>query len=335
MLTALAAGVLTVRSDDGTVVQANPAAARILERATLVGEPIGTVMVPLLELLADGETDGAVRRERQLLLPSGRTVHLGYSATRFESDGEAHCVVMFQEISAILELRRERDRLLQMATLGDALPSILHELRNPLAAITSLLEVMTEEAGADAAADLEAVLSEVRRLNLGLQGIGSVSRSMHTERAQNVDRGVRDAVRILAVTAKRRRVELFATGADLEPLHLDGNVVNGVVFNLVKNAIEACEPGGRVDVEARVSGGEFVLAVRDTGRGMNDDVRARCTDLFYTTKEQGSGVGLALCRQVAERSGGWLEVESRLKAGTTVTVHVPLQNPLDFSPTET
>lgn len=334
MLTALAAGVLTVRSEDGLIVQANPAALRILERESLIGEPIGEVLAPLVEISADGETEGGARRERQLVLPSGRTVHIGYSATRFESDAEPHCVVMFQEISAILELRRERDRLLQMATLGDALPSILHELRNPLAAITSLLEVMTEEAGADVAADLEAVLSEVRRLNLGLQGIGSVSRSMHTERAQNIDRGVRDAVRILTPTAKRRRVELRATGADLPPLHLDVNVVNGVVFNLVKNAIEACDPGGRVDVDARAAGGEFVLAVRDSGRGMSDDVLVRCTDLFYTTKEQGSGVGLALCRQVAERSGGRLQIESRLKAGTTVTIHVPLQNPLDFTPTE-
>lgn len=329
MLTALAAGVLTVRND-GLIVQANPAAQRILEREMLVGEPIASVIGPLAEL--EGDDGGAARRERQILLPSGHAVHLGYNATRFDADGESHCVVMFQEISAILELRRERDRLLQMATLGDALPSILHELRNPLAAITSLLEVMTEEAPSTMAADLAAVLSEVRRLNLGMQGIGSMSRSMRSERAQSVDRGVRDAVRILTTTANRRRIELRATGADLPPLHLDCSVVNGVVFNLVKNAIEACEPGGRVDVDARIEGGEFVLSVRDTGRGMSDDVLLRCTDLFYTTKEQGSGVGLALCRQVAERSGGRLRIESRIKLGTTVMLNVPLENPHDLAP---
>lgn len=87
------------------------------------------------------------RHQVSVTLPDGATRALGFSTSQFvdPDSGTVHHVVLFQEITALLELRRDRDRLLQFAALGDAMPSILHEIRNPLAAVTSLLEVLVEE----------------------------------------------------------------------------------------------------------------------------------------------------------------------------------------------
>ncbi len=112
-------------------------------------------------------------------------------------------------------------------------------------------------------------------------------------------------------------------------LPLDWGVISGVVFNLTRNAIDACRAGDRIVVSSELiprasSGATFLLRVADSGPGMTNDVLARCCELFFTNKENGSGVGLALCKQIAESSGGNLNITSSLGTGTTVSIDIPI-----------
>ncbi|MBL8611668.1 MAG: PAS domain-containing protein [Myxococcales bacterium] len=322
-LAALTAGVLVV-DEGGAVSYANPGAGRILRRAPeeIVGARVEDVLAPI-DPLRGGDA-GEARRESTVRLPDGSTTVVGFSASAAASDGSR--TVLFQEISNVLELRRERDRLLQMAALGDALPSMLHELRNPLAAMTSMLEVLIEDADERIRPDLHAVLWEVRRMNLTLQGVGGLVRPVHADQHVSVDLAVSEACRILEPSAARCGVKLDARVPPMPLLPLDWGVVSGVVFNLVKNAIEACSEGDTITVSAGLEQGDsFALRVHDTGVGMTDEVRRRCCDLFFTSKEKGSGIGLALCQQIADTSGGRLDIESTPGVGTTITMRVPLQ----------
>lgn len=322
-LAALTAGVLVV-DEGGTVSYANPGAGKILRRAPeeIIGARVEDVLAPFDRLHAADPADA--RRESTVHLPDGTTTVVGFSASAAANDGSR--TVLFQEIAGVLELRRERDRLLQMAALGDALPSILHELRNPLAAMTSMLEVLIEDADERIRPDLHAVLWEVRRMSLTLQGVGGLARPVHADQHASVDLAITEACRILEPSAARCGVELRADVPPLPLLPLDWGVVSGVVFNLVKNAIEACSEGDTITVSAGLEEGEcFALRVRDTGVGMNDEVRRRCRELFFTSKEKGSGIGLALCQQIADTSGGRLDIESTPGVGTTITMRVPLQ----------
>jgi len=98
-----------------------------------------------------------------------------------------------------------------------------------------------------------------------------------------------------------------------------------VVFNLVKNAMDACEEGGRITVRASLESDDaFVLQVADTGSGMTPEVLAHCRELFFTSKEKGSGIGLALCQQIAALSGGRLDIDTEVGRGTIITLRVPL-----------
>jgi signal transduction histidine kinase len=96
----------------------------------------------------------------------------------------------------------------------------------------------------------------------------------------------------------------------------------------VRNAIDACRSGQSIEVRARLrpdASGPcmFELTVADTGKGMSEAVLARCTELFFTDKESGSGIGLAICREVAQRGQGQLLIDSELNRGTTITLRVP------------
>ncbi|MFO0547541.1 MAG: HAMP domain-containing sensor histidine kinase [Polyangiaceae bacterium] len=203
---------------------------------------------------------------------------------------------------------------------------MLHELRNPIAAITTHIEVLLEENSGPLEADLRALLAEVHRISLGLDGVSGFVRSIRSRGTVSAGDTVEGACRVLAPLAKRLGVELEVEVAPLPLLPFDRGVLSGLVFNLVKNAFDASKRGGRVRV---VLSGEptnrmVSLAVSDDGTGMSPEVLARCTDLFFTSKAKGSGIGLALCKRVAESSNGRLEIKSELNRGTTVTVWLPM-----------
>ena len=214
---------------------------------------------------------------------------------------------------------------MQFATLGDALPSILHELRNPLAAVSNSLELLIEEASDEVRQDLAPVLWEIRRMKLTLHGVGGLFGTVHTSRETALDFAIGEACRILTWSAEPRGIRIVTDVPTLPLLPLDWGVVSGVVFNLVKNAIDACTAGDVITVGAELRGDEaFAVKVSDTGPGMPPDVLAHCRQIFYSTKSSGSGIGLALCQRIADVSGGQLEIASAPGAGTTVILTFPL-----------
>lgn len=326
VLDALGAGVLGVCAE-GVVRTANRHASMLLGRPLerLVGQPVGRVFAPLEVLESTSERAGHDgRRSVQVARGDGLTVSLGFTVGRPQSPHPTlRYVVLFQDLSGVDDLRRQRDRLLQLATLEDALPSVLHELRNPLAAVTASLECLTEETDGDLRLDLLATLSELRRMSLMLSALGGVARPVRTQQPCDAAEAVREACRVMEPTAWRKGVTLRAPEAVTGPLYIDRAALAGVVFNLVKNAIDACGAGDEVAVELELRDGALLLRVRDTGPGMPVDVRERATELFFTTKRRGSGIGLALCKQVAESGGGTLRIDSAPGAGTVVELRVP------------
>jgi len=259
-------------------------------------------------------------------------------------------------------LREERDRLLRLAAVGEVLPSLLHELRNPIAGVTTALEVLIEEMESGELRDtLHALLGELRRAQLTLQGIGTADRALRGDGAHHaIDHALRDACRVMSASAREAGVELRTDIPDLPLLPIDAPALRGVVFNLLNNAIAAARAegaslpppppdassltlhrrpdgvarGATVDVVVRLDGTRLVVTVRDTGTGMKPEVLARCTELFFTTKARGSGIGLALARRTVESVGGSMAIESELGKGTSVTLSIPIEGDPPRSLTE-
>lgn len=325
ILDVLQAGVILV-DGHGVVLEANPFACSLLgvEVLDVVGTPIAGLLESLAELRGRLRADG--RGEVPYLRRDGREMTLGFGLS--ELAAQSGTVILFQDVSSLADLRRQRDKLLQIAAVGEVLPTILHELRNPLAAVTTMLELLVEEATGPLQHDLHTVLNEVRRMILTLQGLGGLDGRLASTRNQAIDEAVEEAVEVLRPTAARRGVTLSSAVSTMPLLPLSREVIKGVVFNLVRNAIDACRTGQSIEVRARLrpegaGPALFELIVADTGKGMSEAVRAHCTELFFTDKEAGSGIGLAICREVAERGQGQLLIDSEPNRGTTITLRVP------------
>ncbi len=303
-------------SADGVVRWANTRATAVLT-ATLVGRPCSEVLAPfdVLREAADG-------RRGEFKLKSARgEIELGFQVSRLDEG----FLVVFQDITDFQRLRGERDRLMQLAAVGEVLPALLHELKNPLAAVRTAVEVMVEEQGDGELRDqLHAVLNEIRRIGLVLDGVGRVKRELHSSRWFAIDQCVREVFGVLTPQARGLGITMEAHVDTLPLLPFDAGAMRAIAFNLLTNAIHACRPGDTIRLRLVRSGASLLLELNDTGVGMSPEVRARCTELFFTTKPRGSGIGLALVRDLISSARGELTIASQPGSGTTIAIRLPL-----------
>jgi signal transduction histidine kinase len=317
LLDALPVAVLQV-SPEGAVCYANARAEKLLQSG---GATLGSALVSAARTAEVASPDAPGARAEVKLAGTDRT--FGFQSARLE-DGSL--VVAFRDITRFEETRRERNRLLQMASVADVMPAVLHELKNPLAGISAALELLVEDASGAQQERLHAILSEVRRLSLTIDGLGRFRHEVRSQRHVAIDVALREAFSLLEPQARARGIEPRIDVPDLPLLPFEAAALRAVVFNLVTNSLHACSQGQSLELRARFDPAAKVLhvEVRDSGAGMTPEVLQRCTELFFTTKPKGSGIGLALCKGVAEAVGGAMVVESNPGGGTTVSMTLPV-----------
>ncbi|MCC6648243.1 MAG: hypothetical protein IT374_22065 [Polyangiaceae bacterium] len=229
------------------------------------------------------------------------------------------------------ELERTQAELVkkeQLAVVGELAAVIAHEVRNPLAiianAVAGLRRPLTDP---DRLMLLGIIDEENGRLNRLVGELLIYTRPLAPQRQRVA------LPELVRVALSRREVPLSISVTtslppDLPEPHLDGNLVRQVVDNVLGNALQAMSLGGSLHVEvcARERAGKAGLAVvvRDTGEGMNTEVRVKAKTPFFTTRPSGTGLGLAIVDRIMEAHGGKMEIDSKTGIGTTVTLFFPL-----------
>jgi signal transduction histidine kinase len=229
------------------------------------------------------------------------------------------------------EALRRRDRL---AAMGELASTVAHEVRNPLNAVGMTAQRLKREflgatpASAAERQELEELLSvmtsETHRIDRIVQQFLEYARPPRLA-PEPVDLGalVDDVAGRARSRAESRGVRLEVEAGAPGTALVDPAQLRQALDNLVRNAVEATPEGGRVTLAARRESGGHAVEVRDTGRGIEPDHLPRIFDLYFTTKADGTGVGLAVTQQIVTAHGGTIEVDSRPGAGTTMTVHLP------------
>ena len=234
-------------------------------------------------------------------------------------------------------IRRKRDEIVRQRNeiASDALAraeslehigsKLAHELKNPLTGVKALVQLGLRSPGeASSHERLEVVEREVTRMQEILQNYLSFTHPPQgmTPRRVALAPLVSDTLVVLSARADEARVRLYAQGD--ATLEADPRRLKEALLNLVANAIEATPPGGEVAVEVGPAGDETEIVVRDTGRGMPADTLSRIGTPFFTTRDDGTGLGVVLARSVIAQHGGSLRYESEPGKGTRVRVTLPL-----------
>ncbi len=230
-------------------------------------------------------------------------------------------------------LRASQARVIQqekMAAFGLLAAGIAHEVGNPLAALSALVQ-MLQRRGPDpyTCEKLELADRQLGRIQRTIRELIDFSRPAsnavtHVDPAEVVD----EALGIAKYYQRTKQREITtAIDPEIPPVHAVRDHLTQVALNLVFNAVDATGAGGRIHLEVRAEGGWVELSVEDDGRGISVADRCRLFQPFFTTKPQGTGLGLFVCRQIVEELGGTLSYRTELGLGSTFTVRIPAERP--------
>jgi two-component system, LuxR family, sensor kinase FixL len=345
-----AEGIIAI-GEQGLVESVNPAAARIFgyERSEVIGRPVSLLLPP-----AVGEQSDATRSER---FGEARILGLGREVVGRRKDGEA-CPVeiavsharagrrsFFTAIVRDLterkrdeaereELRRMAEQNSRLAEIGALSAKIVHDLGNPLGGLSMQAQLIQRyvsrgESGERIVKRVEQMMSTVRYVVSLIRQFREFGRGQKLEMSPiDLHAYVEELAGVWAPLAARKGVALRRQLADgLPPLRADPGKLRRVLDNLIKNAIEACDPPpGEVRIEARMSeAGRIRLSVADTGVGVPETIRL--FQLFETTKANGTGLGLAVSREIVLAHGGDIEFARLEPRGTVFHVDLPAEGP--------
>jgi len=352
-------GVLAVDRDQRLVL-ANRVALEILtiERPPAAGTPVREALVrhpELVRLFGECFDMRTLPNRAELELEPGKSIGFTMSFVPGAGDRPRGAALFFKDLTHI-EHRAEQERLRdRLAALGEMAASMAHEIRNPLTSIGVSCSLLERRLAAAGAADersrdlLGKIAAEVRRLN------ERVTSSLEYVKPVTLDLDVAPLPPVLeeALAVARQRaggagVEVVRSWpADLPPMLMDRARLRQVFENLFLNAFEATGERGTIRVEAGVRPVEGVASapdpegpgagdpfqrfdrlvevrVSDTGPGLDEARRSRIFHPFYTTKKQGSGVGLATAKKIVTSHRGRIDVDDAPEGGARFTVRLPV-----------
>jgi signal transduction histidine kinase len=224
--------------------------------------------------------------------------------------------------------RTQMSRAEHFATLGELAAGLAHEIRNPLAGIAGVVEIISRDLppSSPARAVVKDVRVEIAQINHILTDLLQTARP-HPPAIQRSDLNttIEHAVMLARQQALSRPIEiLFKKNSALPEIEHDSDQIHRVLLNLLLNAIQAIEGSGRVTVELQPRAQTVAITISDTGRGILPEHLPNIFRPFFTTKGNGTGLGLSLARRIVEEHHGHIEVTSAVGEGSKFVVSLPL-----------
>ena len=234
-----------------------------------------------------------------------------------------------QEVYLLQQDLRLREK---MSAVGELAAGVAHEIRNPLGAISMTVQRLAREfkpteSGAEQKRLFDIVRKEIDHISDAIKNLLQFSKPAPLQKSRNrLDKIIDKIVELYRPKANEAGITLFwsnqvAVNAFIDPLKIEECLIN-----ILDNAITATPRQGRIEIGLNTTKREIILTVKDTGGGISKDNLSKIFNLYFTTKANGTGFGLAHAQQIISEHGGKIRVDSRENQGTTFTIILPNDN---------
>jgi signal transduction histidine kinase len=284
------------------------------------GTVLGTVVLSAFQKqrpLVQYEFDAADRRRVQ--------VSLDFIEERGTQIG---ALLTMRDVESVRRIEDEIETSRRLSASGRLTRGVAHEVKNPINAIVlhlQLLQNKLQQNDPDTGRHMEIIDNEIHRLDRVVQILVDFTRPRDL-RLEEVDmRGVLEEVAILAAPDAKQRGVVIARNlaSEILTVRVDSDLMKQAVLNLVLNGVQAMEKGGMLTLAARRYGENVLIEVRDQGGGIPAEVQEKIFELYFTTKKDGSGIGLAQTYQIMQWHYGSVDFETATGRGTTFRLRLP------------
>jgi two-component system, NtrC family, sensor histidine kinase HydH len=334
LVSSLPVGLIATDSQ-GVIRVCNEAASGVLGIDTgRIRGKIPEICLPpgLVQMFFANSVVDNAERQKEILLdlhPDKHTTLQLASMVVRDTDGRlAGEVLLIRDLTAVKLLEKELQRSERLAALGKMAAGVAHELRNPLSSIKGLAVLLKSQlvASGSTVETADILVKEVERLNRSIGELLDYAKPGQLEREPTaIDEIIKKTVSLVQVDAESYKISIVqGLAADLPLVHVDQDKLNQVLLNLLLNAIQAMPNGGVLTVKTEHDGGMVVISVRDSGVGIPPENLQRVFDPYFTTKSNGTGLGLALSAKIVEEHGGTIKIFSTPHEYTEIKVMLPL-----------
>ncbi|MCY7726351.1 PAS domain-containing protein [Bacillus safensis] len=240
--------------------------------------------------------------------------------------GETAVQIILRDISERKQTEELMLRSEKLSIAGQLAAGIAHEIRNPLTAIKGFLQLIKPKTK-DRDQYFEIVFSELSRIEIILSELLMLAKPQQTSSMQTLDlKKIISEVTALLETQANLNGILMNTSEIEEGLLMNGdqNQLKQLFINLIKNAIEAMPEGGSIYISTEKVMNEWKITIQDEGKGMSEEDIQKIYDPFFSTKTEGTGLGLTICATILKDHHGRMDVVSELGKGTTFHIYLPV-----------
>ena len=327
-------GVIAI-DRQGDVTTMNPAAEVITgyQRHELVGQPYSMLFdntqfySPVLDTLEHGTEHVAL----EISFPGrDRTIELSVTTSRIHNThGEMiGALVIFSDLTARKETQRRMAQAERLATLGELMAGVAHEVRNPLTAIRGYVQILRQQTSDPIHQEyLSVVLKEIDSINKVIQQLLEFSRPRHSQWQQvSLNALVEETLVLVQTAGVQARVDFISElDNELSPINADRELLKQVLLNILINAVQAISARGKIRIRTwQYSDSQQAISIEDNGCGIDLSLQKKIFDPFFTTKASGTGLGLALSQRIINAHQGDIRVASLPGYGATFTLILPI-----------
>jgi len=311
------------------------AARRFLEipRENILGLHAHDVFDPstaLGRVLSEAFDAGATLNKEEIRTETGRRIQASLEFIHDEDTQQGlGALVVLHDLESAEAIESELELSRRMAAIGRLTSGVGHEVKNPINAIVVHLELLKTKLGdsnGPAARHLKVIDTEIHRLDRVVQMLVDFSRPVELDlREQDLRKVVGDVLSLATVELSTRNVTLISHMPSV-PLvaNVDADLLKQAVLNVILNGAQSMPDGGKLEVILEEDRRAGVLRISDEGSGIPDEIREKIFDLYFTTKSDGSGIGLAMTYRILQLHHGSIEVQSKTGRGTEFRLRIPL-----------
>jgi len=268
----------------------------------------------------------SVRMEAMLERPGGK-LWLGYNTATLTDRREAALgvILSFSDLTEVKRLQEQIELRERLTALGEMSAGIAHELRNPMAVISGYLTLLSKKNDAAGQETIRSIANEINGMNRIIGDLLTFARPASLNRVKvTINEMITSCLAaVLQAKGENYRIETVLKLPETV-VSVDEVLMRQAVSNVLQNAVEAMPDGGTLTIEAQMNR-DLKILVRDTGSGIPSDKLKKIFLPFYTLKDTGVGMGLALVHKIVTSHGGRVDVASTVGKGTVFSIILPLR----------